>query len=65
MCSVFLTRFIVGKEEIPTHSYVPEGAFVKKEIKIKHCEDITQQMNFIAATKKIVDNMWVQNVYSL
>uniref|UniRef100_A0A8C6X4Y2 Transmembrane protein 135 n=1 Tax=Naja naja TaxID=35670 RepID=A0A8C6X4Y2_NAJNA len=50
-------KFIVGKEEIPTHSYVPEGAFVKKEIKMKHCEDITQQMNFIAATKKIVDNI--------
>ncbi|XP_026536265.1 transmembrane protein 135 [Notechis scutatus] len=50
-------KFIVGKEEIPTHSYVPEGVFVKKEIKIKHCEDITQQMNFIAATKKMVDNI--------
>ncbi|KAG8137025.1 hypothetical protein E2320_005566 [Naja naja] len=24
---------------------------------MKHCEDITQQMNFIAATKKIVDNI--------
>ncbi|XP_070605699.1 transmembrane protein 135 [Erythrolamprus reginae] len=50
-------KFIVGKEEIPTHSYVPEGAFLKKEIQIKNCEDITQQMNFIAATKKIVDNI--------
>ncbi|KAM6446435.1 transmembrane protein 135 isoform 3-T3 [Liasis olivaceus] len=50
-------KFIVGKEEIPTHSYAPEGAFLKKEKKIKHCKEVKQQMNFIAATKKFVDNI--------
>nr|XP_020665091.1 transmembrane protein 135 [Pogona vitticeps] len=50
-------KFIVGKEEIPTHSFAPEAAYLQKERKRRHCEEITQRMNIIAATKKFVDKV--------
>ncbi|XP_019343807.1 transmembrane protein 135 isoform X3 [Alligator mississippiensis] len=50
-------KFIVGKEEIPTHSFSPEAAFSKTERKIKPCEDVSQQMNIMTLTKKLVDKV--------
>ncbi|XP_042313720.1 transmembrane protein 135 [Sceloporus undulatus] len=50
-------KFIVGKEEIPTHSFAPEAAFLKRERKRKCHEDIIQRMNIIAVTKKFVDKV--------
>lgn len=51
------SRFIVGKEEIPTHSFSPEAAFSKTERKIKPCEKISQRMNLLALTKKLMDKV--------
>ncbi|XP_060090950.1 transmembrane protein 135 isoform X1 [Heteronotia binoei] len=50
-------KFIVGKEEIPTHSFAPEATFLRRERKGKLHEEITQRMNIIAVTKKLVDNV--------
>ncbi|XP_033001985.1 transmembrane protein 135 [Lacerta agilis] len=50
-------KFIVGKEEIPTHSFAPEAAFLRRGRKIKHSEEMTQRMNIVAATKKLVDRV--------
>lgn len=50
-------KFIVGKEEIPTHSFAPEAVFLRREGKIKHHEEISEQMNIIAVTKKLVDRV--------
>ncbi|XP_003219401.1 transmembrane protein 135 [Anolis carolinensis] len=50
-------KFIVGKEEIPTHSFAPETAFLRRERKRKHHEEIIQRMNIIAVTKKFVDKV--------
>ncbi|XP_035398336.1 transmembrane protein 135 isoform X1 [Cygnus atratus] len=50
-------KFIVGKEEIPTHSFSPEAAFSKTDRKIKHCEKISQRMNLLALTKKLMDKV--------
>ncbi|XP_061484874.1 transmembrane protein 135 isoform X2 [Rhineura floridana] len=50
-------KFIVGKEEIPTHSFAPEATFVRTGRKMTHCEEITQQMNMVAVTKKLVDKV--------
>uniref|UniRef100_G3UQ23 Transmembrane protein 135 n=1 Tax=Meleagris gallopavo TaxID=9103 RepID=G3UQ23_MELGA len=54
---VCFSRFIVGKEEIPTHSFSPEAAFSKTERKIKPCEKISQRMNLLALTKKLMDKV--------
>lgn len=53
----FSFRFIVGKEEIPTHSFSPETVFSKIDRKIKHCEKISQPMNILALTKKLMDKV--------
>ncbi|XP_019385919.1 PREDICTED: transmembrane protein 135 isoform X3 [Crocodylus porosus] len=50
-------KFIVGKEEIPTHSFSPEAAFSKTERKLKPCEDVSRQMNIMTLTKKLVDKV--------
>ncbi|XP_028903594.1 transmembrane protein 135 isoform X2 [Ornithorhynchus anatinus] len=50
-------RFIVGKEEIPTHSYSPEAAFAKVEQKRKPQEEKSRRMNIIALAKKRVDSI--------
>ncbi|KAL8191175.1 UNVERIFIED_CONTAM: hypothetical protein K2H54_069050 [Gekko kuhli] len=50
-------KFIVGKEEIPTHSFAPEATFLRREKKGKRHEEVTQRMNIIAVTKKLVDNV--------
>ncbi|XP_064890675.1 transmembrane protein 135 isoform X2 [Columba livia] len=50
-------KFIVGKEEIPTHSFSPEAAFSKVDRKIKHREKISQPMNILALTKKLMDKV--------
>jgi len=59
VCSVlfFPFRFIVGKEEIPTHSFSPEAAFSKVDRKIKHCEKTSQAMNLLALTRKLMDKV--------
>uniref|UniRef100_A0A452J743 Transmembrane protein 135 n=1 Tax=Gopherus agassizii TaxID=38772 RepID=A0A452J743_9SAUR len=53
----FPSRFIVGKEEIPTHSFSPEVTFSKIDRKIKHREEVSRRMNIIALTKKLVDQV--------
>ncbi|XP_030414833.1 transmembrane protein 135 isoform X1 [Gopherus evgoodei] len=50
-------KFIVGKEEIPTHSFSPEVTFSKIDRKIKHREEVSRRMNIIALTKKLVDQV--------
>uniref|UniRef100_H0ZRQ5 Transmembrane protein 135 n=1 Tax=Taeniopygia guttata TaxID=59729 RepID=H0ZRQ5_TAEGU len=50
-------KFIVGKEEIPTHSFSPEAAFSKTDRKIKHSEKVSQPMNILALTKKLMDKV--------
>ncbi|XP_008570743.1 PREDICTED: transmembrane protein 135 isoform X2 [Galeopterus variegatus] len=50
-------RFIVGKEEIPTHSYSPEAAYAKVEQKRKEHEEKPRRMNIIALVRKLVDSI--------
>lgn len=47
-------RFIVGKEEIPTHSYSPEAAYAKVEQKTEKHEEKPRGMNIIALVGKLV-----------
>ncbi|XP_024898703.1 transmembrane protein 135 isoform X2 [Pteropus alecto] len=49
-------RFIVGKEEIPTHSYSPETAYTKVEQKTKKQEK-PRRMNVISLVRKLVDSV--------
>lgn len=55
-CALFF-RFIVGKEEIPTHSYSPEAAYAKVEQKKEKLEDKPRKMNIVALVRKLVDSM--------
>ncbi|KAM5183476.1 transmembrane protein 135 isoform 2-T2 [Callospermophilus lateralis] len=48
-------RFIVGKEEIPTHSYSPEAAYAKVEQKREKHEEKPRRMNMISLVKKLVN----------
>uniref|UniRef100_A0A8C0KTI4 Transmembrane protein 135 n=1 Tax=Canis lupus dingo TaxID=286419 RepID=A0A8C0KTI4_CANLU len=50
-------RFIVGKEEIPTHSYSPEAAYAKVEQKTEKHEEKPRRMNIIALIRKLVDSV--------
>ncbi|XP_042763332.1 transmembrane protein 135 isoform X10 [Panthera leo] len=50
-------RFIVGKEEIPTHSYSPEAAYAKVEQKTEKHEQKPRRMNVIALIRKLVDSV--------
>ncbi|XP_062052832.1 transmembrane protein 135 isoform X2 [Lepus europaeus] len=50
-------RFIVGKEEIPTHSYSPEAAYAKVEQKKEKLEDKPRKMNIVALVRKLVDSI--------
>lgn len=54
-CALFF-RFIVGKEEIPTHSYSPETAYTKVEQKTEKQEK-PRRMNMISLVRKLVDSM--------
>ncbi|XP_012497316.1 PREDICTED: transmembrane protein 135 isoform X2 [Propithecus coquereli] len=49
-------RFIVGKEEIPTHSYSPEAAYSKVEQKREKHEE-KPRMNIIALVRKLADSI--------
>ena len=55
-CALFF-RFIVGKEEIPTHSYSPEAAYARVEQKTEKHEENLRRMNIIALVRKLVDSM--------
>ncbi|XP_068832724.1 transmembrane protein 135 isoform X2 [Capricornis sumatraensis] len=50
-------RFIVGKEEIPTHSYSPEAAYAKVEQKTEKQEGKPRGMNIVALVRKLVDSI--------
>ncbi|XP_071077575.1 transmembrane protein 135 isoform X2 [Desmodus rotundus] len=50
-------RFIVGKEEIPTHSYSPETAHAKVEQKTRRQEEKSRGMNVIALVRRLVDSV--------
>ncbi|XP_006895315.1 PREDICTED: transmembrane protein 135 isoform X2 [Elephantulus edwardii] len=50
-------RFIVGKEEIPIHSYSPEAAYAKVEQKSEKQEAKPKRKNIIALVKKLVDSV--------
>ncbi|XP_077916662.1 transmembrane protein 135-like [Halichoerus grypus] len=50
-------RFIVGKEEIPTHSYSPEAAYAKVEQKTEKHEEKPRRLNIIALIRKLVDSV--------
>ncbi|KAJ7409348.1 transmembrane protein 135 [Willisornis vidua] len=50
-------KFIVGKEEIPTHSFSPEAAFSKLDRKMKPSGKVSQPMNILALTKKLMDKV--------
>uniref|UniRef100_A0A9L0RJW1 Transmembrane protein 135 n=1 Tax=Equus caballus TaxID=9796 RepID=A0A9L0RJW1_HORSE len=49
-------RFIVGKEEIPTHSYSPEAAYARVEQKTEKHEE-APRMSIIALVRKLVDSI--------
>uniref|UniRef100_A0A8D0NQ02 Transmembrane protein 135 n=1 Tax=Sus scrofa TaxID=9823 RepID=A0A8D0NQ02_PIG len=55
-CALFF-RFIVGKEEIPTHSYSPEAAYARVEQKTEKHEEKLRRMNIIALVRKLVDSI--------
>eukprot|EP00073_Rattus_norvegicus_P042534 XP_017444433.1 PREDICTED: transmembrane protein 135 isoform X1 [Rattus norvegicus] len=50
-------RFIVGKEEIPTHSYSPETAYAKVEQKREKHRGTTRAMSLIALVRSLVDSI--------
>ncbi|XP_075448679.1 transmembrane protein 135 [Ascaphus truei] len=50
-------KFIVGKEEIPAHSFLPETVYARVEKKIKDREEVSRRMNIIALAKKLVDTI--------
>ncbi|XP_045674146.1 transmembrane protein 135 isoform X2 [Phyllostomus hastatus] len=50
-------RFIVGKEEIPTHSYSPETAHAKVEQKTERQEEKSRGMHVIALVRRLVDSV--------
>uniref|UniRef100_A0A2K6SI33 Transmembrane protein 135 n=1 Tax=Saimiri boliviensis boliviensis TaxID=39432 RepID=A0A2K6SI33_SAIBB len=50
-------RFIVGKEEIPTHSFSPEAAYAKVEQKREQLEEKPRRMNMIGLLRKLVDSV--------
>lgn len=50
-------RFIVGKEEIPTHSYSPETAYAKVEQKREKHKGTTRAMSLIALVRSLVDSI--------
>ncbi|XP_023367424.1 transmembrane protein 135 isoform X2 [Otolemur garnettii] len=53
-------RFIVGKEEIPTHSYSPEAAYSKVEQKREKHEEKPRRMDIIALVRRLVDSICKQ-----
>ncbi|XP_038169674.1 transmembrane protein 135 isoform X3 [Arvicola amphibius] len=50
-------RFIVGKEEIPTHSYSPETAYAKVEQKRERHKGKPRGMNIITLVRTLVDSI--------
>lgn len=50
-------KFIVGKEEIPSHSVLPEAVYAKVEKKIKGNEEVSSRMNIITLTRKLLDSV--------
>uniref|UniRef100_A0A2K5PGD3 Transmembrane protein 135 n=1 Tax=Cebus imitator TaxID=2715852 RepID=A0A2K5PGD3_CEBIM len=50
-------RFIVGKEEIPTHSFSPEAAYAKVEQKREQIEEKPRRMSMIGLLRKLVDSI--------
>ncbi|XP_023064991.2 transmembrane protein 135 isoform X3 [Piliocolobus tephrosceles] len=50
-------RFIVGKEEIPTHSFSPEAAYAKVEQKREQHKEEPRRMNMIGLVRKFVDSI--------
>ncbi|XP_044524149.1 transmembrane protein 135 isoform X2 [Gracilinanus agilis] len=50
-------RFIVGKEEIPTHSYSPEAAYAKVEQRREKHEEKSRRMSIITLARKLVDSV--------
>ncbi|PNJ16273.1 transmembrane protein 135 isoform X2 [Pongo pygmaeus] len=50
-------RFIVGKEEIPTHSFSPEAAYAKVEQKREQHEEKPRRVNMIGLVRKFVDSI--------
>ncbi|XP_035121186.1 transmembrane protein 135 isoform X2 [Callithrix jacchus] len=54
---MFFFRFIVGKEEIPTHSFSPEAAYAKVEQKREQLEEKPRRMNMIGLLRKLVDSI--------
>ncbi|XP_060223478.1 transmembrane protein 135 isoform X1 [Meriones unguiculatus] len=50
-------RFIVGKEEIPTHSYSPETAYAKVEQKREKHRGKPRGMSIVALVRTLVDSI--------
>ncbi|KAL4666050.1 hypothetical protein H8957_011996 [Semnopithecus entellus] len=50
-------RFIVGKEEIPTHSFSPEAAYAKVEQKREQHKEKPRRMNMIGLVRRFVDSI--------
>ncbi|GAB1292313.1 Transmembrane protein 135 [Apodemus speciosus] len=50
-------RFIVGKEEIPTHSYSPETAYAKVEQRREKHSRTPRAMSVIALVRTLVDSI--------
>ncbi|KFW84624.1 Transmembrane protein 135 [Manacus vitellinus] len=49
--------FLISNLNLPWHSLRPFSAFSKTDRKIKHCEKLSQPMNILALTKKLMDKV--------
>ncbi|CAH2225566.1 transmembrane 135 isoform X1 [Pelobates cultripes] len=50
-------KFIMGKEEIPAHSLVPETVYANNEQNLKRRVESSRRLNLIALTKKLMDRI--------
>ncbi|XP_029458143.1 transmembrane protein 135 isoform X2 [Rhinatrema bivittatum] len=50
-------KFIVGKEEIPSHSFLPEVVYANVEKQIKRHDGVSRKRNIVALTKKLMDSV--------
>ncbi|CAJ0959072.1 unnamed protein product [Ranitomeya imitator] len=52
-----LIKFIVGKEEIPAHTLLPETLYAKTGKKTKEQEETSRRINIFSLTRKLMDSI--------
>ncbi|XP_073425352.1 transmembrane protein 135 isoform X2 [Dendrobates tinctorius] len=53
-------KFIVGKEEIPAHTLLPETLYAKTGKKTKEREETSRRINIFSLTRKLMDSICKQ-----